>query len=290
MESSRMSDRFFFRIRGEVKGPFVREQILSLIRKKRLGRHHELSEDAVTWQRAGDVPGLFESIALESIPSQIVPPEQPSTPLPQSLPANPQDTPAAIQTGDADDDWFYAKGKNTHGPVSSRELRALLATGRLLGSDRIWNESLSDWVPAEDVPQFMGSVAQTSTSTPPGKSAASQSRGQTGFWDIALCLGATPVPPAATNRFPNLCRFLEISESIQRIIFCLLCASASCTYVFVVCSVAYQGDISLAFGTFFGGLIALLSAILVLWLGFLCSMAMLELMRVQLRIEDNTSG
>jgi hypothetical protein len=54
--------------------------------------------------------------------------------------------------------------------------------------------------------------------------------------------------------------------------------------------VAYQGDISLAFGTFFGGLIALLSAILVLWLGFLCSMAMLELMRVQLRIEDNTSG
>lgn len=285
-----MSDRFYFRIRGEVKGPCAREQILSLIRKKRLGRHHELSEDGVTWQRAGDVPGLFESIVLEPITDKTVSAEQPSSPLPQPIPTNANDVPGTIEANDADNDWFYAKGKNTHGPVSSRELRALLATGRLLGSDRIWNESLSDWVPAEDVPQFMGSVAQTSTSSPSKKAVANQSQGQTGFWDIALCLGASPVPPGAINRFPNLCRFLEISEFIQRIIFCLLCASASCTYVFVVCSVAYEGDIALAFTAFFGGLIALLSAILVLWLGFLCSMAMLELMRVQLRIEDNTSG
>lgn len=285
-----MSDRFFFRIRGEVKGPFAREQILSLIRKKRLGRHHELSEDAVTWQRAGDVPGLFESIAIEPITSQVAPAEQTASQIPQTLTATPQETPTAMQASDADDEWFYAKGKNTHGPVSSKDLRALLATGRLLGSDRIWSETLSDWVPAEDVPQFMGSVTQTSSSTPAKKSSASHSPGQTGFWDIALCLGAPPVPTASTNRFPNLCRFLEISESIQRITFCLLCASASCLYVFLVCSVAYRGDVALAFGVFFGGLVALLSAILILWLGFLSSMAMLELMRVQLRIEDNTSA
>lgn len=285
-----MSDKFFFRIRGEVKGPFAREQILSLIRKKRLGRHHELSEDAVTWQRAGDVPGLFESIAIEPITSQVAPAEQPALQIPQTLTVTPQEAPTAMQTSDADDEWFYAKGKNTHGPVSSKDLRALLATGRLLGSDRIWSETLSDWVPAEDVPQFMGSVTQTSTSTTTKKSTASHSSGQTGFWDIALCLGAPPVPAASTNRFPNLCRFLEISESIQRILFCLLCASASCIYVFLVCSVAYGGDIALAFGVFFGGLVALLSAILILWLGFLASMAMLELMRVQLRIEDNTSA
>jgi hypothetical protein len=109
------------------------------------------------------------------------------------------------------------------------------------------------------------------------------------YWQPVACWGAIEYG-TRVSQTGYLCRFLEISESIQRIIFCLLCASASCTYVFVVCSVAYQGDIALAFGAFFGGLIALLSAILVLWLGFLCSMAMLELMRVQLRIEDNTSG
>lgn len=173
--------------------------------------------------------------------------------------------------------------------MSSKDLRALLATGRLLGSDRIWSETLSDWVPAEDVPQFMGSVTQTSTSTPAKKSSASHSLAKPAS-GISRCAWEPPVPTASTNRFPNLCRFLEISESIQRITFCLLCASASCLYVFLVCSVAYRGDVALAFGVFFGGLVALLSAILILWLGFLSSMAMLELMRVQLRIEDNTSA
>jgi hypothetical protein len=296
-----MSDRFFFRIRGEVKGPYPREQILSLIRKKRLGRHHELSEDAVTWQRAGDVPGLFDTVIAEPITSQTTPAEPAPAPAPapatvpqaSTIPAH--DFSSLHQASDAEDEWFYAKGRNTHGPVSSRELRALLATGRLLGSDRIWSESLSDWVPAEDVPQFMGSVTQTSTSSATTasatkKSAGSHSAGPAGFWDTALCLGAAPLPAASANRFPNLCRFLEISESIQRILFCLLCASASCAYLFLVCSTAYRGDVALAFGVFFGGLVALLSAILVLWLGFLSTMACLEMIRVQLRIEDNTSG
>lgn len=283
-----MSERFFFRIRGEVKGPYAREQIQSLIRKKRLGRHHELSEDAVTWQRAGDVPGLFDLVIAEPIPDQLTPAEpayatlaQPAT-IPESTPVPP--------ASDSDDEWFYAKGRNTHGPVTSRELRALLATGRLRGSERIWNESLTDWVPAEDVPQFMGSVTQTDTSSPTKKSARSQSSGQTGFWATALCMGAAPLPAASANRFPNLCRFIEISELIQRNLFCLLCVSASGTWVFVVCSLVYHGNFALASGAFFGGLIALLSAILVLWLGFLTSMALLELMRVQLRIEDNTSN
>ena len=284
-----MSDRFFFRIRGEVKGPYAREQIQSLIRKKRLGRHHELSEDAVTWQRAGDVPGLFDPVFAEPIPSQIAPAETSASSPPETSSISTPDSTSAPMSSDSDDEWFYAKGRNTHGPVTARELRALLATGRLLGSERIWTESLSDWVPAEDVPQFMGSVTQTGTSSTK-QSARSQSSGQTGFWATALCLGAAPLPAASTNRFPNLCRFLEISESIQRILFCLLCVSASGTWVFLVCSRVYYGNFALASGIFLGGLIALLSAILVLWLGFLTSMAMLELMRVQLRIEDNTSN
>lgn len=285
-----MSDRFFFRIRGEVKGPYAREQIQSLIRKKRLGRHHELSEDAVTWQRAGDVPGLFDPIIAEAIPSQSAPAETAYSTLPQPSSIPTSDSTSAPPSSESDDEWFYAKGRNTHGPVTVRELRALLATGRLFGSDRIWSESLSDWVPAEDVPQFMGSVTQTGTSSSTKQSARSQSSGQTGFWATALCLGVAPLPAASANRFPNLCRFLEISESIQRILFCLLCASASGTWVFLVCSLVYHGNFALAAGIFLGGLIALLSAILVLWLGFLTSIAMLELMRVQLRIEDNTSN
>ena len=59
-----MAESLYIRIRGEVKGPWSREQIVALIRKKRLGKHHELSPDAVTWTRAGDFEGLFESTVL----------------------------------------------------------------------------------------------------------------------------------------------------------------------------------------------------------------------------------
>jgi hypothetical protein len=57
-----MSDSYYVRIRGEVKGPVARSELVSQIRKKRMGRHHEVSTDAVTWMRAGDVPDLFEPV------------------------------------------------------------------------------------------------------------------------------------------------------------------------------------------------------------------------------------
>jgi hypothetical protein len=292
-----MSEKYFCRVRGEVKGPFPREQIVSLIRKKRLGRHHELSEDGVNWQRAGSVPGLFETIPVELITNEAALSRasgQVSGSEPAYSPA--EQTPESDDGGshaagmDLTDEWFYAKGKNTHGPVSSRELRALLATGRLLGSDRIWNESLSsDWVPAEDVPQFMGSVAQTGPSPTVTRREQSSGARQSSFWDIVLCLGAEPLPSASIDRFPNLCRFISIAESVWRIVFCLLSAGAAGTYVFLLFAIANREEVSMAVGFFFTGLVGLVSTFLVLWLAFLQGMAVLELMRVQLRIENNTA-
>jgi hypothetical protein len=57
-----MSDSFYIRVRGDIKGPFSRPHLISLIRKKRIGRHHELSVDGTHWQKVGDVEGLFEAI------------------------------------------------------------------------------------------------------------------------------------------------------------------------------------------------------------------------------------
>ena len=53
--------QYYIRVRGEVKGPWTEAQIQSQIRRKRIGRHHELSTDATNWQRAGDIAELFES-------------------------------------------------------------------------------------------------------------------------------------------------------------------------------------------------------------------------------------
>ncbi len=55
-----MAENYYVRIRGKVKGPYTHEKVLQQVRRKRLGRHHEISEDAVSWQKAGTFEEFFE--------------------------------------------------------------------------------------------------------------------------------------------------------------------------------------------------------------------------------------
>lgn len=288
-----MSDSFYFRVRGEVKGPFSREQIVSLIRKKRLGRHHELSTDAVIWTRAGEVEGLFESIA----PTR----EEPevgyaiAVPEAEAKPASSAGQRSSLQdsSGDEDDEWHYAKGRNTLGPVSSNELRAMLATGRLLGSDRVWNSSLADWVPAEDLPQFMGSVREDSqrsraASTP---RSGGGGRGSSSWFDVVFGLSnGTSLPEGTLYKYPSLTRYLQISEGINRIFFVLGLLGTAGWYIFMVAASGFTREGWMVVVTIFVGFAGLLLSWLLLWFLFISAMAALEFVRVFIRIEDNTSG
>ena len=287
-----MSDKFFFRVRGEVKGPFSREQIISLIRKKRLGRHHELSADCVNWRRAGDVEGLFDSIMPEERVSQNEPEAEvrPGTGEPPAGVVK-QAGMSPVEFQSALDDWFYAKGLNTHGPVSSKDLRAMLATGRLLGSDRVWNDSLSDWVPASDLPQFMGSIPDAGNLEIRRSQARNEEVTSTGFFNIFLGLSSdTATPGASSQKFPNLCRYLAIAESVFRILFVLQVLVATGWYAFLMIRFIQAGIGAAEIVLCFVSIAALMLAIAVLWFLFLASMAMLELLKVVIRIEHNTSS
>jgi len=48
-------------------------------------------------------------------------------------------------------EWYYAKGDQQQGPVSSTELRQLAASGRVLPDDLVWREGMSEWVAASNV-------------------------------------------------------------------------------------------------------------------------------------------
>lgn len=291
-----MSESFYFRVRGEVKGPFSREQIVSLIRKKRLGRHHELSTDAVIWTRAGEVEGLFES----SAPVR----EEPEVGYAVAIPENDSKqesggTQRSLQsdsTSDGEDDeWHYAKGRNTLGPISSNELRAMLATGRLLGSDRVWNSSLADWVPAEDLPQFMGSVredSQRSRGGTPSRSVSGSSVGRSSSWfDTVFGLSnGTSLPDGSLYKYPSLTRYLQISEGINRIFFVLGLLGTAGWYIFMVAASGFTREGWMVAVTIFVGFAALILSWLLLWFIFITAMAGLELVRVFIKIEDNTSG
>jgi hypothetical protein len=288
-----MSDSFYFRVRGEVKGPFSREQIVSLIRKKRLGRHHELSTDAVIWTRAGEVDGLFESIA----PAREEPEVGYATAVPET--DSKQDTGAAQRSSssgssseDDDDEWHYAKGRNTLGPISSNELRAMLATGRLLGSDRVWNSSLADWLPAEDLPQFMGSVREDSQRSRAGSTPRTGSGGgSSSYFDLVFGLSnGTSLPDGSLYKYPSLTRYLQISEGINRIFFVLGLLATAGWYIFLVAASGYTREGLMVAATIFVGFAGLLLSWLLLWFIFITAMAGLEFVRVFIKIEDNTSG
>lgn len=289
-----MADNFYFRIRGEVKGPYPREQIIALIRKKRLGRHHELSADAVKWQRAGDIEGLFEAPVAEEQPVA----EEPAR---ESRGRNASQTDfmsgSSAQNDSADeqesddnpDEWFYAKGRNTHGPVSSKDLRAMLATGRLTGTDRIWNESLADWVPAADVPQFMGSIVDNGNlfQRPVDDRQAGP---KAGFYEVFFGVSSnSSLPNAASTKFPNLCRYLSIAEGVARIFFVLQILASIGWFMFYVFLAIRTEETQGIIAAFFGGGLGLLFSVAFFWFIFTATLALLEVAKVLIRIEHNTA-
>lgn len=53
--------------------------------------------------------------------------------------------------------WYYAKGGQQHGPVPVEELMALLRSGGFdAAKDLVWNPSMTDWLPASQVPELSG--------------------------------------------------------------------------------------------------------------------------------------
>ncbi|HEX5790983.1 MAG TPA: GYF domain-containing protein [Luteolibacter sp.] len=66
--------------------------------------------------------------------------------------------------------WHYSKEGRQLGPVSSEELRSMIAAGTVLGTDLAWREGLADWMPVSKIaelhgPSALGGVYTTSYQT-----------------------------------------------------------------------------------------------------------------------------
>jgi hypothetical protein len=48
-------------------------------------------------------------------------------------------------------EWHYAKDDQQHGPISSADLKQLVADGSLSPGDLVWKEGWSEWKPAKTV-------------------------------------------------------------------------------------------------------------------------------------------
>ncbi|MEO2033306.1 MAG: GYF domain-containing protein [Planctomycetaceae bacterium] len=272
-----MSDQYYIRIRGEVKGPLTREQITAQIRRKRLGRHHELSTDAITWQKAGDMPEFFQpaiaprernvEVEIETVEADKDQPVQHSEP----------DVDAAV----AGEEWYYSKGGNKLGPVSASDIQMWLSSGRLSASDLVWNEGFDNWLPAGELPQFASAAGAGGK-----KSSASGDMQPAGFWEVFMGTSrAATLPEDAIHKYPNLTRYLRIAEAAIRITFVLALFLNFAGWIYLVGRAVNDEQWELVAG----GLIAGPLQVMLLWLIFITGMAGLEFIRVVIKIEDNTA-
>lgn len=273
-----MPEQYYIRVRGDVKGPFSTEQLRAQIRRKRIGRHHEVSVDGSTWEKAGDVPELFEPVvaAPRPTPAEEVEPVT-NEPAKESAASSPAGTGAQPSDGK---DWYYAKGGNKLGPVSSTDLQMWLSNGVLSAQDLVWHQDFDNWIPAGDLPQFAAAAARKSKAT----NAADYKKAS--FWEVFWGTSkAAQLPKDAIHKFPNLSRYLTIAEASFRALFALLLVAHVVGVIFSSGLEFRQGVYELGFGYLLGGLLG----IPILWLLFLTGMAMLEIIRVLVSIEDNTA-
>ena len=79
-------------------------------------------------------------------------------------------------------EWYYAKDNQQHGPISTTELQAMAADGRLAANDLVWKEGLGDWTPAGRVQGLLRgtSTATLSTAPPPPVRPMEQARTASG--------------------------------------------------------------------------------------------------------------
>jgi len=52
----------------------------------------------------------------------------------------------------SDSVWYYARGEQEKGPITTVQIKALAAAGKLQTEDFVWKEGMDNWVPAGEVP------------------------------------------------------------------------------------------------------------------------------------------
>lgn len=129
------NETYHIRVRGNVLGPFRREQILKLIERGQVTPMHEVSCDGSDWQPAGDREELFPRPSTSEATTRA------STEAAKA-------SPPAREDGSAETiAWYYEHEGRSCGPASPSEVARLIASGELGPEKRVWREGMEYWQP-----------------------------------------------------------------------------------------------------------------------------------------------
>ena len=156
--------KYFVRNRGRITGPFSIEQLQKLNSRGRFSRFHEVSLDRAKWMRASSIDELFVQRNSKSDFDDYVAEDAELTQ------DSAHDSGAPPPLNNAQSNWYYTVENDRQGPVSTMEMRQLIATGQLMPMDQVWSEGMPDWDFIENVPTLYQSsernLSRTSSQQP----------------------------------------------------------------------------------------------------------------------------
>jgi hypothetical protein len=65
----------------------------------------------------------------------------------------------------SDSVWYYARGEQEKGPITTVQIKALAGAGKLHRDDFVWKEGMENWVPAGEVSGLFAEKTATDTSS-----------------------------------------------------------------------------------------------------------------------------
>jgi GYF domain 2 len=153
---------YYVRRQGRVDGPWSVGKLRSEIALRKLGRHHELSEDGNTWMRAGEIEGLFASSAGKKRLSRAIATAPVSAPN-QSAEATGEIEVELAADASAEEPaiWYCLVDDRQSGPLSTARLAAAVDEGKLPLNTIVWREGYADWVPLQDVTELTDKLTST---------------------------------------------------------------------------------------------------------------------------------
>lgn len=114
---------YYFRQRGRSLGPFSLQQMRQKAANSQVNGRSDVSRDGLDWRKGADFPEVF-------------------------MPERAEDR------GTIRGQWYYALSGAQQGPVDLATMQQYVASGTIQPSDVVFREGMTDWMPAQSVPEL----------------------------------------------------------------------------------------------------------------------------------------
>lgn len=153
-------DRVYIRFKGKTLGPLTLQKVQDLARRGQITRMHELSPDGISWVKAEEFGGVFQSSRVVADSNSSVSHGTSEEILAKdgnSLLAVSHATPRQGDVPDQGVEWYAHIGGENRGPMNTSAIQSAINSGQIAKDTLTWRAGFDEWRPAsESFPQSFG--------------------------------------------------------------------------------------------------------------------------------------